>query len=54
MQYATTEMDWTRILQQAGVEEPPGYQETVQSIEVEPYVKPEKKKSRSKAKKPRR
>lgn len=53
MKYATTEMDWTRILQQAGIEDPPGYRETVQSIEEEPYVKPIKK-GKSKAKKPRR
>ena len=43
MKYATTEMDWTRILQQAGIENPPGYEETVQSIKEKPFVKPVKK-----------
>jgi hypothetical protein len=41
-------MDWTKILKDAGIPEPPGYRETVDSFVERPYEKPVKK-----AKKPR-
>ena len=44
MRYATLASDWTRILQQAEIPEPPGYRETLDAIEAEPYRKPVKKK----------
>jgi len=43
MDYATTELDWTRILKEGGVPEPPGFKETVEAIKAEPYVKPKRK-----------
>jgi len=43
LNYATTELDWTRILKEGGVPEPPGFKETVEAIKAEPYVKPRKK-----------
>ena len=50
MKWATTEMDWTRILAQADVPEPPGYRETLEAIEAHPYTPPLKKKPKSKRK----
>ena len=41
-------MDWTRILKQGGVPEPPGYHETVAKVRNEP--KREKKKNKGKKK----
>ena len=41
--WVRTKLDWTEILQNGGVEEPPGYRETVEAIKAEPYVKPSKK-----------
>jgi len=43
MDYATTDLDWTRILKEGGIEEPIGYQETVEAIKAQPYVRPKKK-----------
>lgn len=48
MKYATSLMDWTRILAQADVPEPPGYQDTVKAIEAQPYKKPAKRKPKAK------
>ena len=48
MKYATSLMDWTRILAQGTVPEPPGYQETVKAIEADPYKKPARKKPKPK------
>jgi len=41
-------MDWTAILKQGGVPEPPGYHETMARIDAKP--KREKKKPKPKAK----
>ena len=41
-------MDWTKILKQGGVPEPPGYVETVTKIKARP--KREKKKAKPKKK----
>ena len=39
-------MDWTKILKQGGVPEPPGYQETVAKV----ASKPKRKKKKAKGK----
>ena len=39
-------MDWTKILKQGGVPEPPGYQETVAKVST----KPKRVKTKAKAK----
>jgi len=36
-------MNWTEILKAAGIEEPPGYRETLAEIKCSPYAKPKKK-----------
>lgn len=36
-------MNWTEILKAAGVPEPPGYVETLETITEKPYVKPSRK-----------
>lgn len=36
-------MNWTQLLADAGIPEPPGYQETVQALKERPYVKPDRK-----------
>jgi hypothetical protein len=36
-------MNWTAILKQGQIEEPPGYKETVKAIKADPYQKPKKK-----------
>ncbi len=36
-------MNWTEILKAAGVDEPPGYLETLEAIAQKPYVKPSRK-----------
>jgi hypothetical protein len=41
-------MDWTKILKQGGVPEPPGYRETVARVKAMP--KREKKKAKGKKK----
>jgi hypothetical protein len=41
-------MDWTKILKQGGVPEPPGYRETVARVRAMP--KREKKKAKGKKK----
>ena len=41
-------MDWTKILKQGGVPEPPGYRETVARVRTMP--KREKKKAKGKKK----
>ena len=48
MKYATSLMDWTRILAQSDVPEPPGYRQTLDAIEANPYKKPAKKKPKPK------
>ena len=44
-------MDWTKILKQGGVPEPPGYQETVDKVSAKPKRVKVKAKSRPKRKK---
>ena len=39
-------MDWTKILKQGGVPEPPGYQEAIEAVKA----KPKKKKAKGKKK----
>ena len=41
-------MDWSRILKQGGIPEPPGYQETVAKVRAKP--KRDKKKTKPKKK----
>ena len=36
-------MNWTEILKAGGVDEPPGYLETLKAIAQDPYVKPSRK-----------
>ena len=36
-------MNWTLLLKKGNVPEPPGYQETLETIQAKPYVKPVKK-----------
>ncbi len=36
-------MDWTELLKQGQIEEPPGYKETVKVIKANPYQKLKKK-----------
>lgn len=40
-------MNWTEILKAAGVDEPPGYLETLEVIAQDPYVKPSRKSHKS-------
>ena len=40
-------MNWTEILKAAGVDEPPGYLETLEAIAQDPYVKPSRKSHKS-------
>lgn len=44
---ASTIMNWTEILKAAGVDEPPGYLETLEVIAQDPYVKPSRKSHKS-------
>ena len=48
MRYATSLMDWTKILAQSDVPEPPGYRQTLEKIKAHPYKKPTKKKLKPK------
>ena len=48
MKYATSLMDWTRILAQNTVPEPPGYRQTLEAIKANPYKQPAKKKPKPK------
>ena len=43
-------MDWTAILKQGGVPEPPGYRETLEVMEARPKALPKKKKTKGKKK----
>ena len=45
-------LDWTRILKQAKIPEPPGRPEVIRDIEAKPYVK-HVRKTKSKSKKKR-
>ena len=36
-------INWTEILKQGQIEEPPGYKKTVEAIKADPYQKPKKK-----------
>ena len=46
-------MNWTKILERAGVPEPPGYHETIARLKAKPdkpRIKPSQNKKRSKRK----
>ena len=40
-------MNWTEILKAGGIDEPPGYLETLEVIAQKPYVKPSRKSHKS-------
>ena len=43
MRYATLANDWTRILAQAEISEPPGREQVLEDIQQRPYKAPVKK-----------
>ena len=43
MKYATSLMDWTRILAQAEIPEPPGREQVLEDIQQKPFKPPVKK-----------
>ena len=52
MHICSATLDWTRILKQAKIPEPPGRPEVIRDIEAKPYVK-HVRKTKSKSKKKR-